>query len=200
MKDSRILKMVQMTILIAVVLLMSFTPLGYLKTVGLEISLLTIPVVVGSMVLGPAAGGVLGAVFGLTSFWRCFGMDAFGTVLLNINPFLTFLVCVPTRVLTGILTGLLFRAAYRLDKTRTVSYFAGGLTGALLNTLLFMGTLMLGFWHTEYIQEINDGLGGLGAIGFLLAFVGLNGLVEAVACCLAGGAISKAVSKSLNHI
>lgn len=200
MKDSRILKMVQMTILIAVVLLMSFTPLGYLKTVGLEISLLTIPVVVGSMVLGPAAGGVLGAVFGLTSFWRCFGMDAFGTVLLNINPFLTFLVCVPTRVLTGILTGLLFRAAYRLDKTRTVSYFAGGLTGALLNTLLFMGTLMLGFWHTEYIQEINDGLGGLGAIGFLLAFVGLNGLVEAVACCLAGGAISKAVNKSLNNI
>ena len=48
MKNSKTLKMVQLTILIAIVLLMSFTPVGYLRTAGLEISLLTIPVVIGA--------------------------------------------------------------------------------------------------------------------------------------------------------
>ena len=139
MKNSKTLKMVQLTILIAIVLLMSFTPVGYLRTAGLEISLLTIPVVIGAMILGPKEGAILGAVFGLTSFWQCFGMSPFGMVLLGINPIGTFLVCVPTRILMGWLTGVCFQAMEKIDKTHTVSYFAGGRIGAALNTLFFYG-------------------------------------------------------------
>ena len=73
MKNKRTLKMVQMAILIAVLLVMSYTPLGYLKIGLLSISLLSIPVVIGAMLFGPAAGAALGAVFGLTSFAQCFG-------------------------------------------------------------------------------------------------------------------------------
>lgn len=195
MKDSKVLKMVQMTILVAVLLLMSFTPLGYLKTAGLEISLLTIPVVIGAMLLGPGVGTVLGAAFGLTSFWQCFGMSQFGSVLLGINPFFTFLVCVPTRTLMGCLTGLFFRAVNKVGRLHTVSYFVGGLCGALLNTLFFTVALVACFWRTDYIQGLNDSFGGLGVLGFLLAFVGINGVLEAVVCCLAGGTVSKALSK-----
>ena len=60
MKNKRTLKMVQMAILIAVLLVMSYTPLGYLKIGLLSISLLSIPVVIGAMLVGPAAGAVLG--------------------------------------------------------------------------------------------------------------------------------------------
>ena len=60
-----------------------------------------VPVIVGAIVMGPAAGALLGGVFGLISFWECFGKSAFGVVLMGINPFLTFLVCVPTRILAG---------------------------------------------------------------------------------------------------
>ena len=200
MKNSKTLKMVQLTILIAIVLLMSFTPVGYLRTAGLEISLLTIPVVIGAMILGPKEGAILGAVFGLTSLWQCFGMSPFGMVLLGINPIGTFLVCVPTRILMGWLTGVCFQAMEKIDKTHTVSYFAGGLIGAALNTLFFMGMLLVFFWRTDYIQELNASLGGLNIFLFVCVFVGLNGLLELPASCLAGGAIAKAVERATRNI
>ena len=68
MKDKKIVEMAQMAVLTAIILIMAFTPLGYLRTAGLEISLITIPVVIGAMITGPAAGAVLGGVFGITSF------------------------------------------------------------------------------------------------------------------------------------
>lgn len=105
-------KLVQMAILIAVMLILAFTPLGYLKVGAIEITFMTIPVVVGAIILGPAAGAVLGGVFGLTSFIQCFGMSAFGAALLNISPILTFLVCMVPRILMGYLAGVIFRALY----------------------------------------------------------------------------------------
>ena len=77
---------VEMALLTAVIVLMAFTPIGYIKTFGLEITLIVVPVTVGAVTLGPLAGAVLGAVFGITSFLQCFGMSAFGTMLLGIQP------------------------------------------------------------------------------------------------------------------
>ena len=105
--------LVEMALLVAIILLMAFTPIGYIKTAGLEITLIVVPVAVGAVTLGPTAGAILGGVFGITSFIQCFGMSQFGALLLGINPFLTFLVCVPTRILMGWLTGLIFAALYK---------------------------------------------------------------------------------------
>ena len=61
--------MVELAMMIAIILLMSFTPLGYLRTPGLSITLLTIPVAVGAIILGPKGGAVCGFTFGATSFY-----------------------------------------------------------------------------------------------------------------------------------
>mgnify|MGYP002231725940 CR=1 FL=1 len=61
--------MVELAMMIAIILLMSFTPLGYLRTPGLSITLLTIPVAVGAIILGPKGGAVCGLAFGATSFY-----------------------------------------------------------------------------------------------------------------------------------
>lgn len=198
MRSTKTIKMAQMAILIAVVLIMAFTPLGYLKTAGLEISLITIPVAIGAMVIGPGAGAVLGAVFGLTSFYQCFGMSPFGAVLLSINPLYTFLVCVPTRILTGYLAGVLFKVFIKADKSNTICYFVGGFMTAFLNTLFFMGTLILFFWNTEYIQSLNAA--GANALMFVAAFVGINGVVEWIATTIVGGIVSKAVAKIAKNV
>lgn len=198
MKNVKTLKMVQVAILLAVVLIMSFTPLGYLKTAGLEVSLLSVPVAIGAMLIGPGAGAILGAAFGLTSFYQCFGISVFGAALLNINPLFTFIVCVPTRMLMGYLTGVLFKLIAKADKTNTICYFAGGLLAALLNTLFFVGTLLVFFWNTDYIQSFN--VTGANVIVFFALFVGVQGLVEAAITCVAGGAVSKAVAKVVHNI
>lgn len=194
MKNRKTQNMVQTAALAAIVLVMSFTPLGYLRTAGLQISLLTVPVVIGAMTVGPGTGLILGLVFGFTSFYQCFGMDAFGAALLSINPFFTFLVCVPTRAFVGWATGKLFRAIRKIDKIHNVCFFAGGFLGAFLNTLLFMGVLILLFWNTDYIQNINQSMGNLNIFAFVAAFVGINAIFEMIVSCLAGGTIAKILS------
>ena len=121
MRNKKTLTMVQIAILTAMLLVMSFTPLGYLKIGPLSMSLLSIPVAIGAMIIRPEAGALLGLVFGLTSFAQCFGTDPFGTTLLNINPFGTFFMCVPTRMLMGYLAGMIFKGLHKVDKTKTVS-------------------------------------------------------------------------------
>ena len=73
-KKMNTIYMVEMALLIAIILIMAFTPLGYIRTFGLEITLIVVPVAVGAVTLGPTAGAVLGAVFGITSFVQCFGI------------------------------------------------------------------------------------------------------------------------------
>jgi uncharacterized membrane protein len=109
MKKSKTLKLAQLALLVAVVLVMAYTPLGYLRTLGLEISFLMIPVTIGAIVLGPVEGAILGLVFGLTSFATCFGSSAFGATLLAVNPVFTFVTCVIARVLAGYLAGIVLR-------------------------------------------------------------------------------------------
>ena len=169
-------------LLTAIIILMAFTPLGYLKTPGLEITFITIPVIVGAVILGPAAGAVLGGIFGLTSFAQAFGMSAFGVF--------TFIVCMLPRILMGWCCGLIFKAFKNKDSL--LPYFTASVSGALLNTLFFMTALLALFGNCEYIKNMQ---GGNNIIVFAALFVGINGIVEAIVAAIAGTAISRAVSK-----
>lgn len=193
----KIRKMVILAMLTAVILIMTFTPLGYLKLPFVEISFLMLPVALGAILLGPASGAILGAVFGITSFIQCFGASALGAMLLSINPFLTFLVCVPTRILAGWLTGLVFQAIYRAEakreKKHLLSFGAASLCAPIFNTLFFMGTLTACFYQTDYIQGFVKTLGAANPIMFIILFAGINALVEIAVGFLIGSVISKAV-------
>ena len=184
------LKMIQLALLIAIIALMAFTPIGFIRTPGLEITLIGIPVVVGAVLLGPAGGAILGAAFGLCSFLQCFGLSPFGAALLAINPFWTFVVCLVPRTLMGWLSALIFKGLQKVDKTRFFSFLAACLGGALLNTILFMTALMLCFGQTEYILGKQ---GAMNVFAFVIAFVGVNGLIEGIVCAVAGTAVSKAL-------
>ena len=191
MKKSKTLKLAQLALLVAVVLVMAYTPLGYLRTLGLEISFLMIPVTIGAIVLGPVEGAILGLVFGLTSFATCFGSSHFGAALLAINPAFTFITCVVARVLAGYLAGVIFKVVKKLK----YSYEIACLAGPLFNTLFFMGCLVLFFYNTEFIQNLAVTLGTANPFAFVIAFVGLQGAVEAVACFVIATVISRNVHK-----
>ena len=106
MKNSqKIQKLTILAILSALIVVLAFIPVR----IFFEITLTIIPIVVGAIVLGPTAGLILGGVFGVVSFLQCLGYSPLGVALLSINPFLTFLVCVPTRMLAGYLPGLLYK-------------------------------------------------------------------------------------------
>ena len=192
MQDKRIQYLTRLAVFVAVTLVMAYTPLGYLRTPGLEITFLMIPVTVGAIVLGPAAGAILGGVFGLTSFFQCLdGSSWFGATLLSINPVSTCILCLVPRILAGLLPGLLFSA---LGRRRGLGFCAAAaLLDPVMNTVLFVGGLGLLFFHTDFIQEMAAGAPFL---AFCVAFVGVQGVVEAAACCL----ISTPVAKALLHV
>ena len=195
MKKTKTLKLAQLALLVAIVLVMAYTPLGYLRTLGLEISFLMIPVTIGAIVLGPVEGAILGLVFGLTSFATCFGSSPFGVALLAINPVYTFIGCVVTRVLAGFVTGLIFKVIKKIK----FSYEITSLLGPVFNTLFFMSALVLFFYNTEFIQSVAASFGTTNPFAFVIAFVGLQGLVEAVACCVIASIISKNFDKFVNR-
>lgn len=191
--------LVELALLTAIILILAFTPVGYIRTLGLEITLIVVPVAVGAVTLGPMAGAILGGIFGITSYIQCFGMSPVGAMLLSINPLLTFLVCVPTRILMGWLTGLLYQAFQKWSPLKKISLTLANLCCPLLNTLFFMGTLTVFFYQSDYIQGIAASLGARNPLAFILLFVGVNGFVEAAACFVVGSAVSQALKKVIKH-
>ncbi len=191
--NQKTLRLVQLALFTAIILLMAFTPIGYIKTGGLSITLLVLPVAVGAITLGPASGAILGGIFGLTSFIQCFGLDPFGTTLININPVGTFILCFVPRILMGWLTGLIFAGVRKADKSNNISYVIGSLAGPILNTVLFMTTFVLLFYQTDFVQGLVSQFGSTNAFEFVVAFVAINGLIEAGVNFVAGTAISKTI-------
>ena len=185
---ARTLWMVQTAILAAILILMAFTPLGYLKVGTISITFLTLPVVIGAIMLGPLSGAILGGVFGLTSFAQCFGMDVFGTTLMSINPFLTFVLTMVPRILMGLFVAWIFRALAKIDRTKLISFVVASLSGAVINTVLFVGALIWFFGNSEYRRSFGPNI--MAILGVLIT---INAVVEAIVCMLAGSAITKAL-------
>lgn len=182
-------RMVFIAVLAAIIVFLMLTNLGYIPTgFGFTITILMIPVAIGAILLGPAAGAALGAVFGLTSLATCFlGMDPFGVALLAISPWKTALVCIVPRV--GFLCGWIFRALRRVDKTKIISYGVASVSAALLNTALFLTGIWLAFGSDPAVTQYTGGSSNLFIVIGVLG--GINAIVEAVACLVLGTAIAK---------
>lgn len=187
--------MVELALMSAIIFLMAFTPLGYFRTPGLSITFLTVPVAVGAIILGPKGGAVCGLVFGITSLIQCFMGGSFGSMLLSINPVGTAFTCIVPRVLEGLLCGLVFQAIRKISKNS--AYFAASLACPLLNTVFFMSAVVAIFYHTEYIQGFVQALGVSNPFTFVLAFVGVQGLIEAAVCFLIASAVSRTLGMAL---
>ena len=68
MKNEKTYELVLTALFIAIVVIMAFTPLGYIPLVVINATIIHIPVILGALFLGPKKGALLGFVFGLTSF------------------------------------------------------------------------------------------------------------------------------------
>ncbi|MBO4693386.1 MAG: ECF transporter S component [Clostridia bacterium] len=197
MQKSKTVKLTVLAVLSAVVAVISFIPL---KTLGLEITFSMVPIAVGAILYGPLAGAVLGGVFGIVSFLQCFGYSPFGALLLSESAFYSFLVCVPTRILAGYITGLL---ASLMEKggnaAKEIRFIICSLIAPLLNTVLFMSTLVLLFYKGETIQYFVKALGAANPFVFVILFVGINGLIEIIAGFIVAYPVSRGAYQGLKN-
>ena len=179
----------------AVLMLMAYTPLGYLNIGPLAVTFNVIPVAICAVVLGPTGGAVAGAVFGLTSFLQAMGIggtSALGAALFQINPFLSAVQCFVPRILDGLLIGFIYRGM----RKKTNVYASCAVTGffsAFLNTLFFMTALVVMFGNTEVIQNL---MGGRNVIIGCCMMVGVNAISEMVSSTIITAAVGTALSKA----
>ena len=186
---------------IGIILLMELTGLNKIPLgPGLNMTFSMVPIAVGAMLLGPLAGTILGAVYGLTSLYNAItGAGGMTHAFFQLNPFMTVLLCVGTRTLVGLAVGWLFRLLRKLDRHRIWCYFAGGLSAPLLNTLLFMGFIVLFFYRTETVQKIVADKGAANPLMFVILLVGVQGLIEAATGLVIGGGVAKGVAAALKR-
>ena len=192
-------RLTQLALLAALLLVMNFTPLGYLQVGPLSMSLMSIPVAIGAMMMGPVDGAILGGVFGATSFLQAVqGTSAMGAALFAYSPVGSFVVCFVARVLVGLCCGLVYQGMRKiLPGKEKVCAAVGGFSAAFLNTVFFMGFLVLLFYGSPYVQGLVEALGVSNPLAFVVAVVGVQAIVEWVACCVVAAAVTVPLRKYL---
>ena len=184
----------QLAILVAIELVMKLIGLGSVPVGPLYMSFLTVPIAVGAIVLGPVAGAILGGVFGLVSFMDAVkGASIMTSSLLAVSPVHTFILCFGMRVLMGVCVGLIYSGMARVCHRRVVNCFVTSLAAPLLNTLFFMGYIVLAFYQTDYVQSLVFAKGASNPLMFVVLLVGVQGVVEAIVCSVTGTAIGTAL-------
>ena len=168
MRNEKIKRMAAVALLMALVVVMQFIS-GMIPPVsGFSISLVLIPVVLGSALYGPGVGALLGGTFGAIVFINCVtGADVGGAMVFQANPVLCFLVVMAKGMLAGLASGWV----YKLLKNRNtyLAMLCAAVVCPIVNTGVFVACMLTFF---------KDVLSAWAAGGDLLTYI-LTGLVVA---------------------
>lgn len=110
---------------VALIILLAFTPIGYIPLVVINATIIHIPVIVGSIVLGPKIGAGLGFVFGFTSFLnntlRSTSLSAFvfsPVLAYDIDGvagiFKSIFICFVPRILVGVIPYFVYKLIIKI--------------------------------------------------------------------------------------
>ena len=187
------MSMVQVAIFGAIICIMAFTPfLGYIPLGFTRATIIHVPVIIASLLMGPKKGGVLGFLFGLTSFINntmnptptSFVFTPFYSVAGVSGGIGSVIICFIPRILVGILPFYVYKLVLKFsgEKARkrgisSVGLILAGISGALVNTLLVMNLIFVFF--REACAAAND-VAVSAVYTFILSVIGINGVPEAI--------------------
>lgn len=196
-QNQKILRMVEMAMLIALVVVLQLIS-AVIPPIGgmVSITLTLVPVVVGAILFGKKGGAVLGFTFGLIVLINCVvGLDPGGNILWNTNPFFTALICFTKGIAAGFVPAVLYELALgKKEQVSTARKYTAALIAALsapiLNTGLFVCGMFLFFSET-----LRAWAGGTDMVSYvLLGLAGINFLVEFLINAILTPAIDRIVA------
>ena len=195
-RSNKVHRLTQMAILVAIIFLLAFTPLGYLTIGPIAANTVQMTVIIGAVLMGPTAGLILGFFFGLSALIKVLtmpGADAFAYAILTYSPVAYLVICVVARVLMGFLAGLLGAALKKVAENKSVvRYGVTGFVGSLLNTVFYLGFL----WMLAAEVVANAYGVALSEVGgIVLTTAAAAGLPEAVVSAVVVTAVCKALER-----
>ncbi len=145
MKDQSVKKLVTLALLIAMVIVLQFIGSSIPPLFGtFSISLVLIPIVIGSAMYGPLAGGILGAAFGVVTVINCItGADPGGQMVFQANPIVCILVVMSKGILSGIASGIVYRMMNHLNEYAAM--LCASMICPIVNTGVFLLSMLVFF-------------------------------------------------------
>ena len=131
-------KYVLTILLTALIWVMALTPLGYIPLFGVDITLMCIPVILGTCVLGIHHGFFLGLMFAMTSLFMAL-MGRAGALLepVSTSSLSMYVTIFVPRLLIPITTWFTLKITAKWNTV--LSYCFSVLAGSLTNTVFFLG-------------------------------------------------------------
>lgn len=174
MRNNKTFQLVLTSLFAAIIIIMAFTPLGYIPLVVINATIIHIPVILGSLFCGPKKGAVLGFIFGLTSFIKNTVMPAtlsafvFSPVLAAnmmgvAGVFKSMFICFVPRILVGVVPYFIYIAVKKVLSSQKKVAWATGLN-VLIGIFLFIGlrAFMLKMFEQQVLALV---------VGLLVAIV-----------------------------
>ncbi|MDT2809869.1 ECF transporter S component [Enterococcus asini] len=199
MKNKKTFDIVLTAFFLGIMILMSVVPfLGFIPIGPLNATILHVPVIIGSVILGPRLGAFLGTSFGVMSVINATTRPS--ALSFVFSPFIpiigtshgswkALLVALVPRILVGIVPYYVYKFGQRFfkGKTNSISLFLAGIAGGLTNTLLVMNLIYFLF-KDSYGQIIKKGADQV--YGAILAVIATQGVPEAIVAGILTAAVA----------
>lgn len=203
MKKSRVETryMAMLAMLCGILLVMGVTGIGFIPLPVIKATTMHIPVILGAILLGPGAGAVLGAVFGLCSIWV--NTTSPGLLAFAFSPFMTneglvgvvksLWIALGCRILLGVIAGWLWRLLQRWLHKDYIALPVTAAAASICHTLLVMGSIYV-LLAQQYAATKNVAVTAV--FGLIMGTVTAAGIPEAIAAAV----LVTVVGKALLHL
>ena len=197
--------MVSVALMAAIVILLANTPLGMIQLPIIKATTVHIPVIIGAILLGPLAGAILGAVFGVCSLISntmaptllSFAFSPFMSTSGLIGAAKAIWISVGCRILIGVVSGwlwILFKKIKMNKKVYQVIALAiTGFVGSMVNTISVMGSIYILF--AKQYAEVKE-VAITAVWGLIMTTVTASGIPEAIAAAILVAVVTKVLLKS----
>ena len=188
--------MVSVALMAAIVIVLANTPLGMIQLPIIKATTVHIPVILGAILLGPGAGAILGAVFGICSLVS----NTMAPTLLSFafSPFLSttgipgalkaIWISVGCRILIGVVAGWLWVLFTKIKLNQFIALPIVGFIGSMVNTVTVMGSIYFLFAQ-QYAEAKEVALTAV--FGLVMGTVTASGIPEAIAAAILVLALGK---------
>lgn len=202
-KDTR--WMVSVALMAAIIIVLANTPLGMIQLPIIKATTVHIPVIIGAVLLGPAAGAILGCVFGICSLVS----NTMAPTLLSFafSPFMSttglpgvvkaLWISIGCRIMIGVVAGWLWILLKKFNVNQTIALVVTGFAGSMTNTIFVMGSIYILFAQ-QYAQAKEVAITAVW--GLIMGTVTASGIPEAVAAAVLVLALGKVLLKFMKRV
>ena len=188
-----------------ILLVMGMTGIGFIPLPVIKATTMHIPVILGAVLLGPAAGAVLGGVFGLCSIWA--NTTAPGLLSFAFSPFMTteglpgvlksLWIALGCRILLGVIAGWLWKGMKKLLKQDYLALPVTASVSTVCHTILVMGSIYV-LLAQQYAEAKNVAITAV--FGLIMGTVTASGIPEAIIAAVLVTVVGKALLHLMAHM